>query len=438
MNDKSAPLQRSFAVHPSTVLQSLLGNKARLRPPQRATASHGRTRARIRAWHCGSVLEGDVNDLSYRILANVRDFHDGLIDSETFSERQRNLWTTVDAAGPEVRRAVLADIRETLPSPGTRLTPRPTPLHLAAFDAAAKGRWSSLDKSVQQAIRRLAEDGWIDLDEHVPNEARGVGLTADGRVLFARWRVAQDAERARILADREPSAPQRTTIFGTFERETSSFHEVTNEFIEWELRGPELSMVWRRKPDLVLRSWRGQVVDEDRPDSEIAFWAAQFSALTVDPTTIRQLARAVAATEVEDEHAVEEATRQLQYTLGRLLTGVESAFLAHEVETSRGLPEVTVEPINVGPWTVLVLRPGTVFEEDGRKRTHRGEPLVQFFVDEAGFLEAPHVRRVLVRQFTLQALRRTPVRHGLRFGFKHPSMSFEELDKIKVAVEEKL
>lgn len=378
----------------------------------------------------------DPNDLIQRIVSNVDDFHEERIDYETFADRERNLWTAIDLAGAEVKQAVVADILESLPT-SARRAPQPTLLHRAALIGAARSKWSSLDKSMQQAARRLAADGWIHLDEHVPNEARGMGLTAAGRLLVARWRVAEDAEQATagILADREPDAPQRTPIFGTFERESWSgppgaglFHELTNEFIEWELRGSELSMVWRRKPDLVLRSWRGRVVDEDRPDRELAFWAGQFNALTVDPSTIRQLARAVAATEVEDDHAVEEATRQLEYRLGRLLTGVESAFLAHEVETSRGLREVTVEPINVGPWTVLVLRPGTVFEEeDGRKRTHRGEPLVQI---KRG--------KNLVMQTTLRAVRRTPVRFGLRFGLHHPPMKADELDQIKVAIEEKL
>ena len=143
-----------------------------------------------------------ATDLYGRIVGNVDDFHEGRIDYETFSERQRGLWTTLDAAGPEVKRAVLADIRERLPSPASRLTPRPTPLHRAALAAAAEGRWSSLDKSVQQAIRRLAEDGWIDLDEHIPNEARGIGLTAAGRLLLASWRVAEGAEQGQ--PDRPP------------------------------------------------------------------------------------------------------------------------------------------------------------------------------------------------------------------------------------------
>ena len=143
-----------------------------------------------------------ATDIYSRIVGNVDDFHEGRIDYETFSERQRGLWTTLDAAGPEVKRAVLADIRERLPSPASRLTPRPTPLLRAALAAAAEGRWSSLDKSVQQAIRRLAEDGWIDLDEHIPNEARGLGLTAAGRLLLASWRVAEGAEQGQ--PDRPP------------------------------------------------------------------------------------------------------------------------------------------------------------------------------------------------------------------------------------------
>lgn len=143
-----------------------------------------------------------ATDIYSRIAGNVDDFHEGRIDYETFSERQRDLWTTLDAAGPEVKRAVLADIRERLRSPASRLTPRPTPLHRAALAAAAEGRWSSLDKSVQQAIRRLAEDGWIDLDEHIPNEARGLGLTAAGRLLLASWRVAEGAEQGQ--PDRPP------------------------------------------------------------------------------------------------------------------------------------------------------------------------------------------------------------------------------------------
>jgi hypothetical protein len=68
-----------------------------------------------------------ATDLYSRIVGNVDDFHEGRIDYETFSERQRGLWTTLDAAGPEVKRAVLADIRERLPSPASRLTPLPDP-----------------------------------------------------------------------------------------------------------------------------------------------------------------------------------------------------------------------------------------------------------------------------------------------------------------------
>ncbi|HRI10934.1 MAG TPA: hypothetical protein PKW35_24115, partial [Nannocystaceae bacterium] len=58
-----------------------------------------------------------------------------------------------------------------------------------------------------QAIRRLAEDGWIDLDEHIPNEARGIGLTAAGRLLLANWQLAEDLTRTNSPAIRTADPP---------------------------------------------------------------------------------------------------------------------------------------------------------------------------------------------------------------------------------------
>lgn len=58
-------------------------------------------------------------EFSERIAANVSDFYEDRIDHETFSERQRDLWKNIETAGPEVRRAVLANIRASLPSPGS-------------------------------------------------------------------------------------------------------------------------------------------------------------------------------------------------------------------------------------------------------------------------------------------------------------------------------
>ena len=58
-------------------------------------------------------------DLSRQIAANVDDYHEGRIDYETFSQRQRALWTSVNASDPEVQKAVLADIRERQPQPAS-------------------------------------------------------------------------------------------------------------------------------------------------------------------------------------------------------------------------------------------------------------------------------------------------------------------------------
>lgn len=63
-------------------------------------------------------------EFSERSAANVSDFYEDRIDYETFSERQRDLWKTIETAGPEVKRAVLADIRASLPSPPSPAPPR--------------------------------------------------------------------------------------------------------------------------------------------------------------------------------------------------------------------------------------------------------------------------------------------------------------------------
>ncbi len=130
-----------------------------------------------------------ATDLIRRLRANVDDFYENRIDYETFHERQRELWDAITAAGPAVESAVRRDVLERLPPAS-----EDTPLLRAALIAAAEGRWSDLDKATQQAIRRLVYAGYIDLDESIRGEARGISLTAAGRRLLARWRVAEDAE----------------------------------------------------------------------------------------------------------------------------------------------------------------------------------------------------------------------------------------------------
>jgi len=77
-----------------------------------ARRARGFRRLRAPAPKGGRMTRKDralATEFSRRIAANVDDFHEERIDYETFSERQRGLWTTLDAAGPEVKRAVLED-----------------------------------------------------------------------------------------------------------------------------------------------------------------------------------------------------------------------------------------------------------------------------------------------------------------------------------------
>lgn len=170
--------------------------------------------------------------------------------------------------------------------------------------------------------------------------------------------------------------------------------------------------------------------DEEEPPVAVVEWAAANSLLLADPELFRHEASKAAASDTADEHVFQEALQEIQYRLHRMLTPQEANWLDQLVNKARGLPRLTpLERVfQVGPWSVFRLEYGTVYEDDGQRIVHRGrEPLVEIRHDELD-------RRVY--RAPLGELRRTPVRFGLRYGFGTPGMTADELDQIKVAVEE--